>query len=280
MLSDLRRHISKEIKLGEGGQIFKFLCERCLDKQFSDMLVADLLKAASDTNFNDEESIYFLDCLGFNVHFEDYLEHGYNDHPILTLILKCIVNEPIIETLWENPIEFMMEMYGGENNTPAIKYALHWLETETINGCTEIVKIMSDQSLSKEEFSEKAEELVFEYEESLLYYIVIEYPESDDGKHYCEFVDAMEILGLEQITDTIFACFYLDFDSGEGDRCLDLNKIELGNMLDLIKDISKDPLHNYSGHNAVFSCFGDQKNHYPLINQIMNIKHSEKEVLF
>lgn len=280
MLSDLRRHISKNIKLGEGGQIFKFICQRCLDKQFSDMLVADLLKAASETDFNEDESIYFLDCLGFNVHFEDYLDHGYNYHPILTLILKCIVKEPIIDSLWENPIEFMLETYDKESNTPAIKHALHWLQTETIDECAEIVEVMSDQSLSEEEFNKKAEELICESEAASFYYFTIEYPESDDGKHYCEFADAMEILGMEQITDTVFACFYLDFDSGEGDRCLDLDKIELGNMLDLIKDISKDPLHNYSSYNAVFSCFGDPTNKYPLIHQIMNIKYSEREVLF
>lgn len=280
MLSDLRKYISKAIKLGEDGQVLKFFCEHCLDKRFSDMLLNDLLDAAISNDFDCQDDIFFLDRLAFNFHLEDYLNSEYNLYPFLSLILKCIVNDPIIDIKWGCPIHFMVNHYNGDDQDPAISSAIAWLAGSTVSACEEALNVMTNETITEEIFNKKINELSDECEESTLYYIRIEYPESDNGAHYEEFVNAMNMFELEQITDTVFATFYLDFCGDEGERCIDLDKIKLCEMLDLIQDISKESLHNYSQYNAVFSSFGDMLNKNLLIEEIMNIKYSETEVLF
>lgn len=285
MLSVLRKYITKEIKLGQGAQIFKFLCERCLDEVYVRKLLCDLRDGLTAYDFEIDDDVYFLGCLAFNWHLSDILDDAkYYRHPILTLILKCIVANPGINTMDINPIMFMEDVRCAEDaNDPSMLHIFNWLVEEGgYEECLDYLEAVTDPMLTENDISKYVEELVDKTSEYTLYYVNIEYPSDDGGKNYEEFSEIMDIFGVEPITDTSFVQACLDFASGEGEMCMDLNGIELNSVLDLIKSISPDPLQYLSEYNNVFTVLGDyyEANTVNLINSIMYIKQSAKEVLF
>ena len=72
MLSSLRKYISKNIKLGEGGQILKFFFERCLDQKYAKTLIDDLKNVAIDNDFDVDDMGYIFEDLAFAFHLEQY----------------------------------------------------------------------------------------------------------------------------------------------------------------------------------------------------------------
>ncbi|HAH93316.1 MAG TPA: hypothetical protein DCM01_05500 [Dielma fastidiosa] len=281
MLSSLRKYISKNIKLGEGGQILKFFFERCLDQKYAKTLIDDLKNVAIDNDFDVDDMGYIFEDLAFAFHLEQYLNTSeYGMCPILALILKCIVKDPIIVNEICNPIYFLADVYFNLSEDKSQLNVAEWLESDVGGECQEVLDIITDPELSEKQVRKEIDRMADEQIETQLYYVHIKYPETDAGEHYNEFVQAMDLFKAIQVTDDDFVACYLDYANYEGETLFDLNKKDMAQMLDLIKDITDDPISNYSAYNTLFSEFGDAGIRYGLIDMIMRIKKSNKEVLF
>lgn len=280
MLSNLRKYISKNIKLGEGGQILKFLFERCLDQEFAKSLIDNLRQAAIDNDLDVDDMGYIFEDLAFAYHLEQYLDTDYDMCPILALILKCIVKEPGIVNEYCNPIYFLADVYFNLSEDKSLLNAAEWLESEIGGEYREVLDIITNPRLSKKQAREEIDRLADNQSDAELYYVHMKYPESDGGEHYNEFVQAMDLFKAIQVTDDDFVVCYLDYMSGEGNTLVDLDKEDMAQMLDLIKSITNDPINNYSEYNTIFSAFGDIGSRYSLVDTIMSIKKSDVEVLF